>query len=110
MLLENDSSKEIIERGPEIPLNLEKIIAKTNFQIDLNLIDWKKAGLRTSISVEGLGYGYFNEQPYSTRETALREYRHVLTQVQEGNYSLELYKKNKLKLSLTKSSQIKSLK
>ena len=98
-----DSSKELIKPGTEVPLTLEKIVIKTDSPINLDLIDWEKAGLRIGVSIAGLGQGYFNEQPYSDRETALREYQHVLAQVQNGNYSLELYGKNKLKLSLTDS-------
>ena len=103
MLQVVDSSKELIKSGTEVPLTLEKIVIKTDSPINLDLIDWEKAGLRIGVSIDGLGQGYFNEQPYSDRKTALREYQHVLAQVQNGNYSLELYGKNKLKLSLTDS-------
>jgi len=98
-----DVSKETIESGTEVPLNLEKIVIKANSPISLNLIDWEKAGLRIGVSVAGLGHGFFNEQPYSDRETALREYQNVLTQVQNGNYRLELYSEGELTLSLTDS-------
>ena len=103
MLKVVDSSKEMIERGTEVPLNLEKIVIKADSPIVISLIDWEKAGLRIGVSVKGLGNGRFNEEPYSDRETALREYQHVLAQVQNGNYSLELYGNNKLKLLLTDS-------
>jgi hypothetical protein len=68
------------------------------------LTDWEKAGLRISVSVNGIGNGYFNEQPYSDRETALKKFQQVLAQVQNGNYSLELYENNKLKLILIDSA------
>ena len=103
MIRVTDRVKEMIEPGIEVPLNLGKLIIKTDSPISLDLIDWKKRGLRIGVSVKGIGGGYFNKQPYSDRETALREYQHVLAQVQNGNYSLELYGNNKLKLLLTDS-------
>ena len=103
MIRVTDRSKEMIEQGTEVPLDLEKIVIKADSPISLDLIDWEKAGLRIGVSVEGIGNGYFNEQPYTDRETALRDYQHVLAQVQNGHYSLELYGKNKLKLVLTDS-------
>lgn len=98
-----DTSKEVIKIETNVPLSLEKIVVKTDSPIQIDLIDWEEAGLRIGVSVLGLGRGYFNEQPYADKETALREYQHVLAQVQNGNYSLELYKKGKLKLVLTDS-------
>lgn len=103
MLQVVDTSKEMIKNGTEVPLDLEKIVIKANSPIILDLIHWENAGLRIGVSVEGLGHGYFNNQPYTDRETALREYQDVLTQVQNGNYTLELYSKGELKLSLTDS-------
>ena len=96
-----DRSRKMIESGIEVPLDLGKIVIKADSPISLDLIDWVYAGLRIGISVEGLGHGYFNDQPYVDRETALREYQNVLTKVQNGNYTLELYSKGKLRLLLT---------
>jgi hypothetical protein len=103
MLRVIDQSKEIIGERVKIPLNLEKIVIKSNSPISLDLIDWEKGGLRIGVILEGFGSGFFNEKPYADREIALREYKHVLEQVQKGNYSLELYGYNKLKLLLTDS-------
>jgi hypothetical protein len=103
MLQVTDRSKEIIGERVKIPQNLEKIVIKANSPISLDLIDWENAGLRIGVVLEGFGSGFFNEKPYADREIALREYKHVLEQVQKGNYSLELYGHNELKLSLTDS-------
>jgi len=103
MVIRDDQSKEVIEDGTEVPLDLGKIVIKAGSSISLDLIDWEKAGLRIGVSVEGLGDGNFNDRPYSDRETAMREYLHVLTQVQNGNYILELHENDELKLLLTDS-------
>lgn len=95
-----DRGKEL-ERAAEIPLNLEKIVLKVDYLVKINLVDWMKNGLRIGVSVEGLGQGYFNEEPYSDKEFALKEYQNVVAQVQKGNYFLEFYGDRKLKLLLT---------
>lgn len=100
MLQVIDSSKRIIKSEKEIPLDLEKIVLKTDSSIRIDLIEWENAGLRITISVDGLGGGYFNEIPYTNEKIALKKYLNVLKQVKAGNYSLKLYKNNKLKLLL----------
>lgn len=86
--------------GANIPLNPEKLVflAYSPLKIDLN--DWEKGGLKITIQVEGLGHGYYNDEPYSDKETALREYDRILAQVQSGNYRLEVHDKHELKLVL----------
>lgn len=103
MPIEYDSTTEIIEEVTDVPLDLDKIVIKADSPINLTLANWEKGGLRIRVYISGLGGGDFNEKPYPDRETALREYRHVLEQVQKGNYSLELYGKEYLKLVLTDS-------
>lgn len=98
-----DTTTEMIEND-EIPLDLETIVIKSNSVLQVSLSDWEKAGLRIGVSIEGFGSGYFNEEAYSDKEFALKEYKQVLSEVQKGNYSIELYGQNKLKLLLKNSN------
>ncbi len=92
-----DSTIEMIKER-EISLNLERIIVVSKPVMKIELNHWEKAGLRINISVEGIGYGYFNDIPYKDRKTALREYKSLLTNLSSGNYVLELHGNGKIKL------------
>lgn len=99
----SDMATEIIESKDDIPINLEKVVIKVPPKINLNLVDWGKNGLRIGVEIEGLGQDVFNEQPYSDKETAIKEYQHILEQINKGNYSIELLSRERLKLILTDS-------
>lgn len=103
---------ESIIEGPEIPLDIGKVVIKLSSPVSLKLYlrDWEEEGLRIDFSVGGedeLKYlggfwqGHFNEQPYPDKEIAMKAYQHVLEQVQKGKYSLELNENQQLKLLLT---------
>ena len=98
-----ERGEEVVKGGVEIPLVLENVVISVHSPIKLHLIDWERSGLRIGFSVDGIGYGRFNKEPYPDRETALKEYERVLARVRKGNYILEICGRNRIKLVLIDS-------
>jgi hypothetical protein len=71
--------------------------------IELQLVDFKLAGLRTRYHIAGIGGGNVNETPYSDLETARAEHQKAVDAVREGRYSIEILGINRTRLILTES-------
>jgi hypothetical protein len=69
--------------------------------IDLQLIEYERAGLRTFCAIDGLGFGYVNDAPYSNIATARREHAKVVEAVQKGRYKVRILGVNQIRVDLT---------
>ncbi|MEK6852889.1 MAG: hypothetical protein AABX59_03335 [Nanoarchaeota archaeon] len=97
-LIKGDGVKVIAEQ--EEPIDLENIVVRLDSpKIKLTLGE-KSEGLVIYFSIDDFGSGDFNEQPYTTQDTANKHYRYLLKQIRLGNYTLELHEKKNLKLRL----------
>ncbi len=71
--------------------------------LTLRLDYWKKSGLRLKYTLEGIGDGTFNSEPYSDEKEARKAYECLIENIRKGNVVFELYPYERVEIRLTDS-------
>lgn len=102
-----------VQKTQYIPINPENLVLKYPLSpLEVELPGWE-GGIIIRVCVSGLGFGDYNEKPYSDRETAEKAYARIVECVRNGNYRIEVYEHKpivydmkKIKLILTDSELV----
>lgn len=92
------------EAGPqkrvEVPVSIDNVVLdlSPNLKLDISFAEWKKAGWRIEIALEGFGSSFYNKEPYSDRETAEQEYKRLIKKIENKEYVLNIHAYNTMEL------------
>ena len=84
------------------PFDKDRLVVHHPIHLTVSWANFENHGLRIYFEAPWLGFGFYNDTPYSDVETTERKYAHLIEQMEKGNYSFMLGGASYPNLEITK--------